>query len=297
VAAIAGANSDAADATVYTAWTLLSVFGLIGMHLHQQRASGVFGEIATLVALLGTVTLFATALVQVGVVPALPSGSPLLDAPPPTILVATLVGLAVYLLGWLMFGVATWRAGVLPWRAAALLLIGMGAGGGVAAAGPWRAVRLRRGSCLAGSGHGGAGPGDWNWGRAGRRGPRVATTETARPHWTGDDGNGSDAARRADREGRAWSVPGPPGADRRSLMRGPHAAAREQRRGAVHQDGAGRRNHPHNVSNTFTKLQVADRAQAIITAREARAGLTPQEDSSPIRLRCHDSALAQWPTS
>jgi hypothetical protein len=123
--AVGGISEGMAESAVHTTWVLLLVFGLFGLHLHQQHAVGRFGQIATLVALFGTVTLFATALAEVTVLPSLPEDSPLIDEPPPAMLAVFFVSFVAYVLGLLLFGIATWRAGVLPRRAAALLVTGI----------------------------------------------------------------------------------------------------------------------------------------------------------------------------
>jgi hypothetical protein len=123
--AVGGINEGMAESAVHSTWVLLLVFGVLGLHLHQQQAAGRFGQIATLAALFGTVTLFALALTEVTILPALPADSPLVDKPPPAMLVMFFVSFAAYIVGLLMFGIATWQARVLPRRAAALLVIGM----------------------------------------------------------------------------------------------------------------------------------------------------------------------------
>jgi hypothetical protein len=122
---VGGIAEGMAESAVHTTWVLLLVFGLVGLHLHQQHAVGAFGQVATLVALFGTVTLFAASLTEVTVLPALPADSPLVDEPPPALLVVFLGSFVAYVVGLLLFGIATWRAGVLPWRAAALLVLGV----------------------------------------------------------------------------------------------------------------------------------------------------------------------------
>jgi hypothetical protein len=123
--AVGGIAEGLAESAVHTTWVLLLVFGLVGLHLHQQHAAGAFGQIATLVALFGTVTLFAASLTEVTILPAMPADSPLVDKPPPALLAVFLGSFVAYVVGLVLFGIATWRAGVLPWRAAALLLIGV----------------------------------------------------------------------------------------------------------------------------------------------------------------------------
>jgi hypothetical protein len=114
------------ESAVHTAQLLLLVFGIVGLYLAQQRAARVFGQVATLVALLGTITLFGATLIEVTILPELTeSGSPLAVEPPPVLGMAMGVSFVLYILGLLLFGIATWRAGVLPWRAGALLVVGI----------------------------------------------------------------------------------------------------------------------------------------------------------------------------
>jgi hypothetical protein len=115
-----------AESAAHTGQLLLLVFGILGLHLAQQRAVGVFGQVATLVALLGTVSFFGVSLTEVTILPELTeSGSPLATEMPPVMRMIFMAGFGLYLLGLVLFGVATWRAGVLPWRAGALLVVGI----------------------------------------------------------------------------------------------------------------------------------------------------------------------------
>jgi hypothetical protein len=123
--AVGGVGEGMAESAVHTTWVLLMVFGLLGLHLHQQHAAGAFGQVATLVALLGTITLFAASLTEVTVLPALPKDSPLVAAPPAALSAVFLASFVAYVAGLLLFGIATWRARVLPRRAAALLVLGV----------------------------------------------------------------------------------------------------------------------------------------------------------------------------
>jgi hypothetical protein len=66
------------ESAVHTTWVLLVVFGVLGMHLRQENAAGVFGQIATLVALFGTVTHVLDTAVLFD---AVPGGSAIWDSP------------------------------------------------------------------------------------------------------------------------------------------------------------------------------------------------------------------------
>jgi hypothetical protein len=112
------------ESAVHSTWVLLIVFGLIGLYLRQQRETGMFGQIATLVALLGTVTLFGTALLEVLAVPAGDQGEVYLGSVPVWMLVI-FPSFALYVVGLLLFAIATWRARVLPRPAAAALAFGL----------------------------------------------------------------------------------------------------------------------------------------------------------------------------
>jgi hypothetical protein len=112
------------ESAVHSTWVLMLVFGLVGMYLRQQREVGIFGQIATLVALLGTVTLFGTALLEVLVAPGGDQDEVYLGSVP-VWMVVIFPSLALYVVGLLLFAVATWRARVLPRPAAAALALGL----------------------------------------------------------------------------------------------------------------------------------------------------------------------------
>jgi hypothetical protein len=118
-------SEDLIGSAVLTAWSLLMLFGVLGGYLRQQRAFGAFGQIATLVVVFGTVTIFAGSMVQLTVLPALPADSPLINEAPPGLQVLGMVGLATFVVGVLLLATATWRARVLPRTAPVVLLGGM----------------------------------------------------------------------------------------------------------------------------------------------------------------------------
>jgi hypothetical protein len=105
---------------------LLLVPAVTGLYLAQQRAMRGFGRLATLVALLGSTLMFGSALTEVTLLPELTAaGSPLADDPGTTTMAVSLASFVAWVAGLLLFGVATWRAGVLPRPAAALLVVGL----------------------------------------------------------------------------------------------------------------------------------------------------------------------------
>jgi hypothetical protein len=122
------------ESALHASQMLLLVPAVLGLYLAQQRATRRFGQLATLVALLGSTLMFGSSLPEVTLVPELnAAGSPLADDPGTTAMVVFMVSFVAWVAGLLLFGVATWRAGVLPRPAAALLvgglLLGLGLNG------------------------------------------------------------------------------------------------------------------------------------------------------------------------
>ncbi|MGR7023224.1 hypothetical protein [Geodermatophilus sp. URMC 62] len=124
--AVGGLAEGRAESAVHTTQMLLLVPGFVGLYLVQQHAMGRFGQVATLVALLGSTAMFGAALTEVTLLPELTAeGSPLVDDPGPVAVAVFLAAFVTWIAGLLLFGVATWRAGVLPRRAGALLVVGL----------------------------------------------------------------------------------------------------------------------------------------------------------------------------
>ena len=101
---------------LYAAQITLFVVAVVGLYLHQRKAFNTFGQIATLVALWGTLLWSGSATSEAFMTVA--NGGKPIDHVPPSLLVA----FSLYVLGLFLFGIATWRAGVLP-RVPALLVV------------------------------------------------------------------------------------------------------------------------------------------------------------------------------
>ncbi len=122
---------------VKVAMAALALAGLTGMYLRQVRQSGVAGLVGYLVLSAGYLVILGVAFVAGAVLPSLADtdpgyvnslltaaegGSPASDIGP--MQVALGVSGALYVGGGLIFGIATYRAGVLARWAAALLAVG-----------------------------------------------------------------------------------------------------------------------------------------------------------------------------
>jgi hypothetical protein len=113
--------------TFYSVWImiagLLLPLGLVGLYARQLEASGLLGLVGFVVAFIGTVLVAGFFWTSAFIAPLLA-----VEAPE---LLAVLVALPgffrsfiVFAFGWLLFGVATLRAGIYPRGAAVLLIVG-----------------------------------------------------------------------------------------------------------------------------------------------------------------------------
>jgi hypothetical protein len=109
---------------LYAAQIALFVVAVVGLYLHQRKAFNTFGEIATLIALLGTLLWSGSAASQALDVVA-GGGKPAPDNIPTPLLVWIFIAFGLYAVGLILFGIATWRAGVLPPVSAALVVFGI----------------------------------------------------------------------------------------------------------------------------------------------------------------------------
>jgi hypothetical protein len=107
---------------LYLLGATLLLIGLVGLYARQSQAAGALGLVGFLIAFAATVLAAGSFWAGMFIAPALATEAPeFLDAGSPPGLVLTLIGLGV---GWLVFGIATLRAGVYPRRAAILVIVG-----------------------------------------------------------------------------------------------------------------------------------------------------------------------------
>jgi hypothetical protein len=110
--------------TLYAAQIALFAVAVVGLYLYQRHAFSRFGRVAARVAVAGTLlwssnTAFQAVEVMKG------GGKPLEDHMSTPLLMWVVVGSGLYVLGLILFGIATWRAGVLPRIPAALVVFGI----------------------------------------------------------------------------------------------------------------------------------------------------------------------------
>lgn len=102
---------------------LLALWGLTGLYLRQRQASGLIGFIGYVVNSLGLALFVGILFPQVFILPALdPAAVERLFSGP--FLTAFMVSLDIFVVGAILFGVATIRAGVFSKWAAGLYLVG-----------------------------------------------------------------------------------------------------------------------------------------------------------------------------
>src|SRR5918998_6283080 len=131
---LAGFENRAAAAATgsYILFTILSLLGailvlggLVGLYAHQSEQAGALGLLGFLVTFLGMALVVGASWEATFTEPALAQVAPELLAqdPPGWVTFGFILTYLLASVGWLLFGVATLRAGVYP-RAAAILLIG-----------------------------------------------------------------------------------------------------------------------------------------------------------------------------
>jgi hypothetical protein len=107
---------------------VLAVLALMGLYAYQVEEAGIFGLIAFLVALIGTMLLFGVEWHLTFLTPSAAAAAPnFLDAGPSgTLATGFFISGMLISLGWLLFALASLIANKLPRGGAVLLLIGAG---------------------------------------------------------------------------------------------------------------------------------------------------------------------------
>jgi hypothetical protein len=110
----------------FVAVIVLALLGLVGLYASQPEETGTLGLIGFLVAFIGTVMTAGLLWSAAFVGPWLAEAAPeLLDTEPAGLFAAGfMLSLVLLALGWLLFGLASLQARVLPRGAAILLMVG-----------------------------------------------------------------------------------------------------------------------------------------------------------------------------
>jgi len=107
---------------LYMLGAVLLLGGLVALYVYQSEETGLLGVVGFVVAFLGTALLVGANWAQVFIGPLLAVNAPqIFELGPPGGVLLTFITLGV---GWLLFGIATLRAGVFPRWAAILLMVG-----------------------------------------------------------------------------------------------------------------------------------------------------------------------------
>jgi len=105
---------------------VLTMLALVGLYARQAEQAGTLGLVAFLVAFIGTAMVFGLQWSAAFIGPWLAEAAPgLVDAEPSGLLTAAfLLSFLLFALGWLLFGLASLQARVLPRGAAVPLIAG-----------------------------------------------------------------------------------------------------------------------------------------------------------------------------
>jgi hypothetical protein len=105
---------------------ILAVFGLFGLLARQLVAAGRLGVVGCVVAVVGSELIITGTQVEAFIIPFVGVHAPQLlqGPPPPGWPEAGMLGFLVLTIGYVVLGIATFRAGILPRGAAVLLAIG-----------------------------------------------------------------------------------------------------------------------------------------------------------------------------
>lgn len=105
---------------------MLALFGLVGLYARQAEHAGVLGLAGFVLAFAGTALELASTWSETFALAALADVSPLLVSDPSGRVAAGLyLAFPLFVGGWLLFAIATLRAGVLPQAPALALVLGV----------------------------------------------------------------------------------------------------------------------------------------------------------------------------
>jgi hypothetical protein len=103
----------------------LLLVSLVGLYTLQVRVAGKFGLVAFLLALFGTMLVAGDVWFETFVVPMVAQGAPeLVGTFHPLFITGALLTFGSFSLGWVLFGIASFRARYFPRPASALLTVG-----------------------------------------------------------------------------------------------------------------------------------------------------------------------------
>jgi hypothetical protein len=111
---------------VYWVSAILMLFSLVGLYARQADKTGWLGLVGFLLALMGTAFVGTIFFISSTIPPLVAAGSPAIFEQvmtPPAFAVPVLV--VGFILGYILFGVATMRAGIFPRWSGLLLIIGV----------------------------------------------------------------------------------------------------------------------------------------------------------------------------
>ena len=104
---------------------VLALFGLIGLFARQLERAGWLGLVGFIAAFVGTASLLTGAMIEAFIIPFMSLQTPdVVDGPPPGVAEAFITISILFVVGWVLLGIATVRANVLPRSVGMLLAVG-----------------------------------------------------------------------------------------------------------------------------------------------------------------------------
>jgi hypothetical protein len=110
--------------TLCFAGAVLLTAGLIGFYLRQAEAAGTFGLVTFLVALTGSALMISSDWNELFAGPALSQVPGIEESFPIMLIAGYMMNVGVYIFGWVLLGIASFRARVFPRPLAILLAVG-----------------------------------------------------------------------------------------------------------------------------------------------------------------------------